>query len=207
MSIINSLLKVFLGDKSGKDLKKLTPLVDEINYCFSQLSSISNDQLRDKTIEFKKIISDQTSEINKSIEDLNTNISNISSNSEKEELFKEVEALENELIVKKAEILDELLPQAFAVVKETAKRFFENEEIEVIASDFDKEIASKKSYTKIKSDKCIWKNNWDAAGKNVVWDMIHYDVQLIGGIVLHQGRIGEMQTGEGKTLVSTLPIY
>jgi len=207
MSIINSLLKVFLGDKSGKDLKKLTPLVDEINNYFSQLSSISNDQLRDKTIEFKKIISDQTSEINKTIEDLNTNISNISSNSEKEELFKEVEALENELIFKKAEILDELLPQAFAVVKETAKRFFENEEIEVTASDFDKEIAAKKSYTKIKSDKCIWKNNWDAAGKNVVWDMIHYDVQLIGGIVLHQGRIGEMQTGEGKTLVSTLPIY
>jgi preprotein translocase subunit SecA len=207
MSIVNSLLKVFLGDKSGKDLKKLTPLVDDINNHFNQLSSLTNNQLRYKTIEFKKIITDQTSDINKTIEDLNNNIANISSNTEKEDLFKEVETLEEELIVKKAKILDELLPQAFAVVKETAKRFFENEEIEVTASDLDKEIASKKSYIKIKSDKCIWKNNWDAAGKNVAWDMIHYDVQLIGGIVLHQGTIGEMQTGEGKTLVSTLPIY
>ena len=207
MSIVNSLLKVFLGDKSGKDLKKLTPLVDDINIEFDKLSSISNDQLRNKTIEFKKVISDQTSDINKSIGDLNKKISNESSNTEKEILFKEVEVLENELIAKKAEILDNLLPKAFAVVKETARRFFENEELEVITSDFDKEIASKKSYINIKSDKSIWKNNWDAAGKNVVWDMIHYDVQLIGGIVLHQGRIGEMQTGEGKTLVSTLPIY
>jgi preprotein translocase subunit SecA len=207
MSIVNSLLKVFLGDKSGKDLKKLTPLVDDINIEFDKLSAISNDQLRNKTIEFKGIISEQTSDINKSILDLNKKISNETSNTQKEILFKEVEILENDLISKKAEILNDLLPHAFAVVKETAKRFFENEEIEVTTSDFDKEIASKKSYVNIKSDKSIWKNNWDAAGKNVVWDMIHYDVQLIGGIVLHQGRIGEMQTGEGKTLVSTLPIY
>ena len=207
MSIVNSLLKVFLGDKSGKDLKKLTPLVDDINIEFDKLSAISNDQLRNKTIEFKGIISEQTSDINKSILDLNKKISNETSNTQKEILFKEVETLENDLISKKAEILNDLLPQAFAVVKETAKRFFENEEIEVTTSNFDKEIASKKSYVNIKSDKSIWKNNWDAAGKNVVWDMIHYDVQLIGGIVLHQGRIGEMQTGEGKTLVSTLPIY
>ena len=207
MSIVNSLLKVFLGDKSGKDLKKLTPLVDDINIEFDKLSAISNDQLRNKTIEFKGIISEQTSDINKSILDLNKKISNETSNTQKEILFKEGEILENDLISKKAEILNDLLPQAFAVVKETAKRFFENEEIEVTTSDFDKEIASKKSYVNIKSDKSIWKNNWDAAGKNVVWDMIHYDVQLIGGIVLHQGRIGEMQTGEGKTLVSTLPIY
>ena len=207
MSIVNSLLKVFLGDKSGKDLKKLNPLVDDINVQFDKLYSLSNDQLRNKTIEFKKVISDQTSDINKSIGDLNKKISNESSNTEKEILFKEVEVLDNELIAKKAEILDDLLPKAFAVVKETARRFFENEELEVTTSDFDKEIAFKKSYINIKSDKSIWKNNWDAAGKNVVWDMIHYDVQLIGGIVLHQGRIGEMQTGEGKTLVSTLPIY
>ena len=207
MSIVNSLLKVFLGDKSGKDLKKITPLVDNINDHFNKMSSLSNDQLRNKTTEFKKSISDQTLDINRSINDINIKISKESSNTEKELFFKQVESLENDLILKKAEILDELLPEAFAVVKETAKRFFDNEEIEVVASDFDKEIAAKKSYIKIKNDKCIWKNNWDAAGKNVVWDMIHYDVQLIGGIVLHQGRIGEMQTGEGKTLVSTLPIY
>ena len=207
MSIINSLLKVFLGDKSGKDLKKLSPLVDDINEHFNKMSSYSNDQLRDKTIGFKKIIFEKTSSVNKSIDELNTKISIEKSNTNKEDLFKQVELLEEELIGIKAEVLNELLPEAFAVVKETARRFFENEEIQVNASDFDKEIATKKSYAKITNNKAIWKNNWDAAGKNVVWDMIHYDVQLIGGIVLHQGKIGEMQTGEGKTLVSTLPIY
>ena len=207
MSIINSLLKVFLGDKSGKDLKKLSPLVDDINEHFNKMSSYSNDQLRDKTIGFKKIIFEKTSSVNKSIDELNTKISIEKSNTNKENLFKQVELLEEELIGIKAEVLNELLPEAFAVVKETARRFFENEEIQVNASDFDKEIATKKSYAKIINNKAIWKNNWDAAGKNVVWDMIHYDVQLIGGIVLHQGKIGEMQTGEGKTLVSTLPIY
>ena len=207
MSIINSLLKVFLGDKSGKDLKKLSPLVDDINEHFNKMSSYSNDQLRDKTIGFKKIIFEKTSIVNKSIDELNTKISIEKSNTNKEDLFKQVELLEEELIGIKAEVLNELLPEAFAVVKETARRFFENEEIQVNASDFDKEIATKKSYAKITNNKAIWKNNWDAAGKNVVWDMIHYDVQLIGGIVLHQGKIGEMQTGEGKTLVSTLPIY
>ena len=207
MSIINSLLKVFLGDKSGKDLKKLSPLVDDINEHFNKMSSYSNDQLRDKTIGFKKIIFEKTSIVNKSIDELNTKISIEKSNTNKEDLFKQVEELKEELIGIKAEVLNELLPEAFAVVKETARRFFENEEIQVNASDFDKEIATKKSYAKITNEKAIWKNNWDAAGKNVVWDMIHYDVQLIGGIVLHQGKIGEMQTGEGKTLVSTLPIY
>ena len=124
MSIVNSLLKVFLGDKSGKDLKKLTPLVDDINIEFDKLSAVSNDQLRNKTIEFKGIISEQTSDINKSIIDLNKKISNETSNSEKEILFKEIEILENDLITKKAEILNDLLPQAFAVVKETAKRLW-----------------------------------------------------------------------------------
>ena len=143
MSIVNSLLKVFLGDKSGKDLKKLTPLVDDINIEFDKLSAISNDQLRNKTIEFKGIISEQTSDINKSILDLNKKISNETSNTQKEILFKEVEILENDLISKKAEILNDLLPQAFAVVKETAKRFFENEEIEVTHL-----ILTKKSHLK-----------------------------------------------------------
>ena len=186
MSFLNSLLKVFLGDKSGKDLKKLTPLVDEINNYFNKITSISNDQLRNKTIEFKKLISDETKELNKSVSNLNDQLSKDLSNDKKEEIFKQIESLENDLIKKKSEVLDRLLPEAFAVVKETARRFFENEEIIVNASDFDQEIASKKSYLKIENDKAIWKNNWDAAGKNVVWDMIHYDVQLIGGIVLHQ---------------------
>ena len=109
--------------------------------------------------------------------------------------------------IKQGKTLDEILPEAFAVVKDTARRFYENDSIKVSATDFDKEIGSKKTYVSIDGESAIWKNSWDAAGKNVLWDMIHYDVQLIGGIVLHQGKIGEMQTGEGKTLVSTLPIY
>lgn len=207
MSIINSLLKVFLGDKSGKDLKKLTPIVEEINEHFNNLSLIGNDELRNKTNYFKKLISERTFELKSSIEELNNKISLESSNSEKENLFRQVELIEKELIQKKSEILDDLLPEAFAVIKETAKRFYENEEIKVSASEFDKELGQKKSYVSINGNEAIWKNRWDAAGKNVKWDMIHYDVQLIGGIVLHQGKIGEMQTGEGKTLVSTLPIY
>ena len=207
MSIINSLLKVFLGDKSGKDLKKLTPIVEEINEHFNNLSHLSNDELRNKTNNFKKVISERTFELKSSIEELNNKISLENSNSEKENLFSQVELIEKELIQKKLEILDDLLPEAFAVIKETAKRFYENEEIKVSASEFDKELGQKKSYVSINGNEAIWKNRWDAAGKNVKWDMIHYDVQLIGGIVLHQGKIGEMQTGEGKTLVSTLPIY
>ena len=207
MSIVNSLLKVFLGDKSGKDLKKLTPLVDEINKHFIGMSSLSNDELRGKTDNFKQIISDKTSELVSSIKQLNETIANESSNIEKEKLFSEVEKIENDLTETKSQILDEILPEAFAVVKETARRFYENDSIKVSATDFDVEIGSKKTYVSIDGESAIWKNSWDAAGKNVLWDMIHYDVQLIGGIVLHQGKIGEMQTGEGKTLVSTLPIY
>jgi preprotein translocase subunit SecA len=144
MSIVNSLLKVFLGDKSGKDLKKLTPLVDEINKHFIGMSSLSNDDLRGKTYNFKKIISDKTFEIASSLKKLNDSITNESSNIEKEKLFSEVEIVEKDLSETKAQILDEILPEAFAVVKETARRFYENESVKVSASEFDKEIGSKK---------------------------------------------------------------
>ena len=207
MSILNSILKVFLGDKSGKDLKKITPLVDKINDHFIGLEKISNDALRDKTNIFKKRIFNNTSEIRNKIDDLNNKIIDEKSSVEKESMFSEVEALESELKEIKRNTLNEILPEAFAVVKETARRFVNNTEIIVNASDIDKKLSSNKSYVKVKNEKAIWINSWDAAGKNVLWDMIHYDVQLIGGIVLHQGKIAEMQTGEGKTVVSTLPVY
>ena len=207
MSILNSILKVFLGNKSGKDLKKITPLVDKINEQFISLEKITNDSLRDKTNSFKKRIFDNTSEIRNKIDELNKKISEEESFVEKENFFKELDILESELKEIKKITLNEILPEAFAVVKETARRFVENSEIEVKASDFDKRISSNKSYVKVKNDKAIWLNSWDAAGKKVLWDMVHYDVQLIGGIVLHQGKIAEMQTGEGKTVVSTLPVY
>ncbi len=207
MSILNSILKVFLGDKSGKDLKKITPLVDKINEHFISLEKISNDALRDKTNSFKKRILDNTSEIRNKIDEVNKNIASEDSYVKKESFFQEIEILESELNDVKKNTLNEILPEAFAVVKETARRFVENNEIQVNASDFDKNISSNKSYVKVQNEKAIWLNSWDAAGKNVLWDMVHYDVQLIGGIVLHQGKIAEMQTGEGKTVVSTLPVY
>ena len=207
MSILNSILKVFLGDKSGKDLKKITPLVDKINEHFISLEKISNDALRDKTNSFKKRILDNTSEIRNKIDEVNKNITSEDSYVKKESFFQEIEILESELNDVKKNTLNEILPEAFAVVKETARRFVENNEIQVNASDFDKNISSNKSYVKVQNEKAIWLNSWDAAGKNVLWDMVHYDVQLIGGIVLHQGKIAEMQTGEGKTVVSTLPVY
>ena len=207
MSILNSILKVFLGDKSGKDLRKITPLADKINDYYISFEKMSNDSLRDKTNSFKKKIFDNTSKTRNNIDELNKKIINESSFIEKEKLFQEVETLELELKNIKRNMLNEILPEAFAVIKETARRFVENTEIEVKATDFDKKISSTKSYVKVESEKATWINSWDAAGKNILWDMIHYDVQLIGGIVLHQGKIAEMQTGEGKTVVSTLPVY
>ena len=177
MSILNSILKVFLGNKSGKDLKKITPLVDKINEYFIGLKKIPNDALRDKTNLFKKQIFDNTSEIRNKINDLNNKIADQKSFIEKEKMFNEVETLESELKEIKSSTLNEILPEAFAVVKETARRFVDNNEIEVTATDIDRKLSSNKSYVKVKNEKAIWLNSWDAAGKSVLWDMIHYDVQ------------------------------
>ena len=146
---------------------------------FIGMSSLSNDELRDKTYNFKKIISDKTFELVSSLNKLNESITNESSNIEKEKPFSEVEIVEKELTETKAQILDEILPEAFAVIKETARRFYENESVKVSASEFDKEIGAKKSYVNIDGESAIWRNSWDAAGKNVLWDMIHYVYNLL----------------------------
>ena len=166
MSILNSILKVFLGDKSGKDLRKVTPLVDKINDYYISFEKMSNDSLRDKTNSFKKKIFDNTLKTRDNIDELNEKIINESSFIEKEKLFQEVETFELELKNIKRNTLNEILPEAFAVVKETARRFVENTEIEVKATDFDKKISSTKSYVKVESEKATWINSWDAAGKN-----------------------------------------
>ena len=187
-------------------MKKITPLVDKINDHYIGLEKISNDALRDKQIYLRKKFSIIRRDRNK-IDDLNNKIVDEKSSVEKEKMFSEVEALDSELKEVKRNTLVEILPEAFAVVKETARRFVNNSEIIVNASDIDKKLSSNKSYVKVKKLKAIWINSWDAAGKNVLWDMIHYDVQLIGGIVLHQGKIAEMQTGEGKTVVSASCLF
>ena len=208
MAGLLTILGKLFGNKYEKDIKGITPLVDKINEEFSKLSSLSNNELREKTTEFKKQISDFISEEKSKIETLKEK-SNLAETKteEKEDLYKEIDALEKTVIDKIEKILNTVLPQAFAVVKETAKRFTENESIDVTASKNDTELAATKDFVSINGDTATYQTTWDAAGTEIKWDMIHYDVQLIGGIVLHQGKIAEMQTGEGKTLSATLPIY
>ena len=208
MAGLLGILGKLFGNKYDKDVKEITPLVDKINEEFSKLSSLSNNELREKTTEFKKQISDFISEEKSKIETLKEK-SNLTETKteEKEELYKEIDALEKTVIDKIEKILNTVLPQAFAVVKETAKRFAENKSIDVTANKNDTELAATKDFVSINGDTATYQTTWDAAGTEIKWDMIHYDVQLIGGIVLHQGKIAEMQTGEGKTLSATLPIY
>ena len=206
MSIINSVLKIFVGDKKKKDLKILQPIVNKVKFFEEEISNLTNDQLREKTIFFKKKIADATKEYTSKINDLEEE-AHTANVDRKEEIYSEIDTLKDELYEASEKILDKLMPEAFAVVKETAKRFNENETITVTATPFDRELSSTKENITLDNDKAIWSNIWDAQGKKVTWDMVHYDVQLIGGSVLHQGKIAEMMTGEGKTLVSTLPIY
>ena len=201
-------LKKILGSKSDKDLKEIYPLVDKINSEYDKLNTISDEDLRSKTEEFKLKIKNSLIETEEEINNLKINYeNNEGSLDEKEEILNSIDKIiedQNEII---ENILNEILPEAFAVVKETARRFSENGSLEVKATDFDKEIAQKKENIKIKGSKAIWLNKWEAAGVSIEWNMVHYDVQLIGGVVLHQGKISEMATGEGKTLVATLPAY
>ena len=207
MSLLNSVLKVFVGDKTKKDLSKILPLVDQINSFFNAYKDISNDELRNKTLSFKNKLNNQLKGVKDQIQALKSKIEEIEDLDQKENLYQQIDDLttESEKII--AQTLEEILPEAFAVVKETARRFVENTSLTVTASEFDRQLSQDNNYVNLQGDNAIWSNAWDAAGKPIVWDMIHYDVQLIGGVVLHQGKIAEMHTGEGKTLVATLPVY
>ncbi len=206
-SFLNILGKLF-GNKYEKDIKQINPIVDQINLEFEKIKKLDNDQLRDKTIDLKKQIQDFISVEKIEIKQLKEkSISKSISTQDKEEIYKKIDALQKTVLEKTEEILNKILPVAFAVIKETARRFTENETIEVIASENDRKLAETKDFININEKKAIYQTKWNAAGTNIKWEMVHYDVQLIGGIVLHQGKIAEMQTGEGKTLSATLPIY
>ena len=207
MSFLNSILKVFVGDKSEKDVKELKPLVEQIRSFEQQLEELSHDELREKTKTFKLKIAEDISEFTKKISELEEEVKTSTDIDKNEDIYAEIDKLKEESYKVTEKTLSEILPVAFAVVKETAKRFAKNETIQVTASEYDRELSGSKDYVSLDGDNAIWKNSWNAAGKQVTWDMIHYDVQLIGGIALHQGKIAEMQTGEGKTLVATLPLY
>jgi len=207
MSFINSLLNVFVGNKSKKDLKEVESIVKNILSHENELNLLNHNELRNKTKKFKKQIASVREPFNETIEILKSKIISSKNIDEKEKLYQEIDKVNESSENKIEEKLNEILPEAFAVVKETAKRFKENSLITVKATESDMHFSNLKQYVSIKGDHAIWSNKWDAAGKEVTWDMVHYDVQLIGGIALHRGKIAEMQTGEGKTLVATLPVY
>ena len=207
MGILDNVLKLFVGDKSKKDISDIQPIVAQIKKQESVIEELSIDELRAKTTEFKNKIKADQKEIQDQINALEKESSEIDDINKKEDLYKEIDQLKDDRYVAEVKSLEELLPEAFAVMKETAKRFKNNETLIVNATPFDREISATKDYVNLDGEKAIWKNSWDAAGKGITWDMIHYDVQLIGGIALHQGKAAEMQTGEGKTLVATLPMY
>ena len=207
MSFINSLIKVFVGDKSQKDVKQLQPYLNKIKTFESSLISLSNDELRARTAFFKEKIKEARSEKDAKIDALKIEVETIEDIDKREDIYVAIDALEKEAYEISEKTLLEILPEAFSVVKETARRFKDNTQITVTATAKDREFSASKSYITIEGDKAVWANSWNAAGKEITWDMIHYDVQLIGGMVLHEGKIAEMQTGEGKTLVATLPLY
>ena len=204
----NFLSKLF-GTKSDRDLKDVKPMLDATLKVYPEIQKLSNDELRAKTIEFKEIINKEVAAEENELASLRERIENEYDMpvNEKEEIYKRIDKLEKDSYEKTQKVLNQILPEAFSVVKETARRFAENEEVVVTATDHDRELAVKRDNVNIEGDKAIYKNSWMAGGNMIKWDMVHYDVQLIGGIVLHNGKIAEMATGEGKTLVATLPVY
>jgi len=206
--MIGNLLKKLFGDKNDKDRKLYEPFSIAANEFQQTLTSLSDDELRNKTFGFQQLISEEKQELENEIKALEHKVGDTATPiEEKEELFEKIDKLTRAVDDKIEEVLMQILPEAFAVVKETAKRWVENGKLEVTALDFDKELATRKDGITITGDKAIWHNEWSVAGMKIKWNMVHYDVQLLGGAALHKGNIAEMQTGEGKTLVATLPVY
>ena len=206
--MFNTIVKKLFGDKSKRDLQELLPIVERINNEFEKLSAISDDELRAKTADFKKRIEKHNLEITSKINALKDKAqSSQTAIDQKENIFSEIENLEKTEDEQLEQVLMDILPEAFAVVKETARRLCENGKLTVTASQMDIELSEKFENITISDEKAIWMNHWNAAGSDIVWNMIHYDVQLMGGTALHNGKIAEMMTGEGKTLVATLPVY
>jgi len=207
MSIVSKVLTFFLGDKVERDIKEIEPYVGKIKSEFSQLSSLSNDALRERTAALKKEIIDSVAVDEKEIRDLRATAEKEEDVNLKEELYNKIDRIDKQILETLEKKLDEVLPAAFAIVKETARRFKENDTLEVTAREWDRDLAATRPSITISGDKAYWKNRWMAGGNEILWDMVHYDVQLIGGVALHKGKISEMATGEGKTLVATLPVF
>ena len=206
MAVAGILKKIF-GSKADKDMKKLRPILDKVLEAYGPIDKLSNDELRARTAELRAKLRDVETPFEKRIEEIKAKLGEDIPVSEKEALATESDKLVKDEDSAIEEALGEILPEAFAIMKSTARRFAQNETIEVTATEFDKALSVRHDFVTIEGDKAIYKNHWTAGGNEVTWDMVHYDVQLIGGIVLHQGKIAEMATGEGKTLVATLPVF
>ncbi|NCG30101.1 MAG: DEAD/DEAH box helicase, partial [Bacteroidetes bacterium] len=208
LEIVNKVLNTVFGNKSEKDIRELTPRVQEINNFFESYSTLTNDELRARTADFRTRIALATKDVQDQIDSLKAQVEDPQLDYlKKEDLYSQIDKLDKILTEQLEVVLGDLLPEAFAVVKETARRFKENTELSVTAEEYDREISSRHKHVIVQGDTAVWKNTWEAAGIDITWDMLHYDVQLIGGMVLHNGNIAEMATGEGKTLVATLPLY
>ena len=203
----NEFIGKLFGNKATRDMKEIKPWVDKVKAVYPEISKLSNDELRARTEELKKYIKASAVEEQKKIEELKATIE-ATEIEQREPIFAQIDKLEKEVLEKYEKALDEVHPQAFAIVKDTARRFTENSEIVVTATEFDRLLAAQgKDFVRIEDDKAIWQNHWIAGGNDMQWAMVHYDVQLFGGTVLHRGKIAEMATGEGKTLVATLPVF
>ena len=202
----NEFLSSIFGNKSTRDMKEIKPWVEKIKAAYPEVEKLDNDALRAKTEELKKYIHESATAERAKVEELKASIETLELE-DREEVFAQIDKTEKEILEKYEKALDEVLPVAFSIVKATAKRFAENEEIVVTATEFDRQLATTKDFVRIEGDKAIYQNHWIAGGNDTVWNMVHYDVQLFGGVVLHKGKIAEMATGEGKTLVATLPVF
>ncbi|NLV19281.1 MAG: preprotein translocase subunit SecA [Bacteroidetes bacterium] len=207
MSVINKVLGLFLGNKYERDMKEINPYVEKIHKEYVKLKSLSNDELRDKTEELKKELHSRIEEDENLVRKLKEQAESEEDVYKKEDIYNEIDKIEKNIDVKLEDILDELLPVGFSIVKETARRLKENTELVVTARQYDRDLAATRESITIKGDKAYWKNSWIAGGNEIIWDMVHYDVQLFGGVALHKGKIAEMATGEGKTVVATLPVF
>lgn len=206
---VNKILKKILGDKSEKDIQEVEPIVEEINKVYDTLRNISSNELRHKAQELRVIIADRIKGKEEEIRQLKVQSETISEIDidAKEAIYEQIDQLTKEVDDQLEEVLEEILPQAFAIIKETARRFTEDGSVRVLANEYDKQLATERDSITIEGEDAVWSNTWKAAGADIKWEMVHYDVQLIGGIALHRGKVAEMQTGEGKTLVATLPVF
>lgn len=203
---INKFLSKLFGNKSTRDMKLIQPLVEKVKDVYPAIQALDNDALRAKTNELKEKVQHSADDLKEKIQALKDKIEETPIE-DRAVIFNQIDKLEKDVLERYEGVLNEIQPEAFAIVKETARRLAENEEVVVTANDFDRDLAAKHDFVRIEGDKAIYQNHWVAGGNDLKWNMVHYDVQLFGGIVLHQGKIAEMATGEGKTLVATLPVF